>query len=124
MAEVFKFQKKDKAYYNVEVDGVLITLPISNSMPVDAFTQISKITNLAVGLTDGADAISLISNSAVFCEALRDLFKIVLPSDKYEEIGIAGWAAEDLVALYSAWQNSAKLLQGASLGESQASASS
>lgn len=124
MAEVFKFQKKDKAYYNVEVDGVLITLPIGSSMPVDAFSQISKITKLAVELKDGADAVSQITNSAEFCEALRDLFKIVLPDDKYEEIGIAGWAAEDLTALYTAWQESAKVLQGASLGESQASASS
>ena len=47
MAEVFKFQRKDKAFFNVDIDGTLLTLPIGQSMSLELFEKIANITKIA-----------------------------------------------------------------------------
>ena len=122
MAEVFKFQRKDKAFFNVDIDGTLLTLPIGQSMSLELFEKIANITKIAQKAgAPGIDNLERIENGIELGKCLLDLYKSVIPADKYEAIGFDTWSTDDLIALYSAWQNSAKVLQGMTLGESQAS---
>lgn len=124
MAEVFKFQRKEKMYFRVEVDGEVISLPIGASMPVtlyDRLAQISKLSNVING--DGDRTEKLEANSKIFTELL-EIYKIVLLADVYERLDFETWPVDDLVGLFNAWQTAALKVQGISLGESQASAGS
>ena len=122
MAEVFKFQKKDKAFFNVDIDGTLLTLPIGQSMSLELFEKIANITKIAQKAgASGIDNLERLESGVELGKCLLDLYKSVIPADKYEAIGFDTWSTDDLIALYSAWQNSAKVLQGMTLGESQAS---
>lgn len=122
MAEVFKFQRKDKAFFNVDIDGTLLTLPIGQSMSLELFEKIANITKIAQkARASDIDNLERLENGVELGKCLLDLYKSVIPADKYEAIGFDTWSTDDLIALYSAWQNSAKVLQGMTLGESQAS---
>jgi hypothetical protein len=122
MAEVFKFQRKDKAFFNVDIDGTLLTLPIGQSMSLELFEKIANITKIAQKAgASGIDNLERLESGVELGKCLLDLYKSVIPADKYEAIGFDTWSTDDLIALYSAWQNSAKVLQGMTLGESQAS---
>lgn len=122
MAEVFKFQRKDKAFFNVDIDGTLLTLPIGQSMSLELFEKIANITKIAQKAgASGIDNLERLESGVELGKCLLDLYKSVVPADKYEAIGFDTWSTDDLIALYSAWQNSAKVLQGMTLGESQAS---
>jgi len=122
MAEVFKFQRKDKAFFNVDIDGTLLTLPIGQSMSLELFEKIANITKIAQKAgASGIDNLKRLESGVELGKCLLDLYKSVIPADKYEAIGFDTWSTDDLIALYSAWQNSAKVLQGMTLGESQAS---
>lgn len=124
MAEVFKFQKKNKVYFNVDIEGTVIALPIGASMPTGMYDTLLKITRLSRKIKEGGDAVELLEANTELFNGLISLFKSVLPQDQIEKIGLNDWAVEDLTALFNAWQTSALKYQGASLGESQASASS
>lgn len=122
MAEVFKFQRKDKAFFNVDIDGTLLSLPIGQSMSLELFEKIANITKIAQKAgASGIDNLERLESGVELGKCLLDLYKSVIPADKYEAIGFDTWSTDDLIALYSAWQNSAKVLQGMTLGESQAS---
>lgn len=122
MAEVFKFQRKDKAFFNVDIDGTLLTLPIGQSMSLELFEKIANITKIAQKAgASGIDNLERLESGVELGKCLLDLYKSVIPADKYEAIGFDTWSTDDLIELYSAWQNSAKVLQGMTLGESQAS---
>lgn len=122
MAEVFKFQRKDKAFFNVDIDGTLLTLPIGQSMSLELFEKIANITKIAQKAgASGIDNLERLESGVELGKCLLDLYKSVIPADKYEAIGFDTWSTDDLIALYYAWQNSAKVLQGMTLGESQAS---
>jgi len=122
MAEVFKFQRKDKAFFNVDIDGTLLTLPIGQSMSLELFEKIANITKIAQKAgASGIDNLERLESGVELGKCLLDLYKSVIPADKYEAIGFDTWSTDDLIALYSAWQNSAKVIQGMTLGESQAS---
>lgn len=124
MAEVFKFQKKKKVYFNVEIDNETISLPMGASMPTglyDKLANITKLTEIIKG--NGSNSEKLEANSKVFNE-LIDIYESIIPAEKFEKLGFKDWAVEDLIALFNAWQEAALKFQGISLGESQASASS
>ena len=124
MAEVFKFQKKKKVYFNVEIDDEVISLPMGASMPTglyDKLANITKLTEIIKG--NGSNSEKLEANSKVFSE-LIDIYESVIPKEVFERLGFKDWAVEDLIALFNAWQEAALKFQGISLGESQASASS
>ena len=122
MAEVFKFQKKDKAFFNVEIDGEVLALPIGQSMPLNIFEKIAQVTRIATDLSkQGVEALDQIEGGVELGHVLVDIYRSVVPAEQFEKLDFEHWAAEDLMALYNAWQNSAKVLQGISLGESQAS---
>lgn len=124
MAEVFKFQKKNKVYFNVDIEGTVIALPIGASMPTGMYDTLLKITRLSRKIKKGGDAVELLEANTELFDSLISLFESVLPQDQIEKIGLKDWAVEDLTALFNAWQTSALKYQGVSLGESQASASS
>lgn len=125
MAEVFKFQKKNKVYFNVDIEGIVIALPIGASMPTGMYDTLLKITRLSRKIKEGSDdAVELLEANTELFDSLIGLFESVLPQDQIEKIGLKDWAVEDLTALFNAWQTSALKYQGVSLGESQASASS
>ena len=124
MAEVFKFQKKKKVYFNVEIDEEVISLPMGASMPsglYDKLANITKLTEIIKG--NGSNSEKLEANSKVFNE-LIDIYESIIPKEVFERLGFKDWAVEDLIALFNAWQEAALKFQGISLGESQASASS
>jgi len=124
MAEVFKFQKKKKVYFNVEIDEEVISLPMGASMPTglyDKLANITKLTEIIKG--NGSNSEKLEANSKVFNE-LIDIYESIIPKEVFERLGFKDWAVEDLIALFNAWQEAALKFQGISLGESQASASS
>jgi hypothetical protein len=124
MAEVFKFQKKKKVYFNVEIDNEVISLPMGASMPTglyDKLANITKLTEIIKG--NGSNSEKLEANSKVFNE-LIDIYESIIPKEVFERLGFKDWAVEDLIALFNAWQEAALKFQGISLGESQASASS
>jgi hypothetical protein len=124
MAEVFKFQKKKKVYFNVEIDNEVISLPMGASMPTglyDKLANITKLTEIIKG--NGSNSEKLEANSKVFNE-LIDIYESIIPKEVFERLGFKEWAVEDLIALFNAWQEAALKFQGISLGESQASASS
>ena len=124
MAEVFKFQKKKKVYFNVEIDDEVISLPMGASMPsglYDKLANITKLTEIIKG--NGSNSEKLEANSKVFNE-LIDIYESIIPKEVFEKLGFKEWAVEDLIALFNAWQEAALKFQGISLGESQASASS
>ena len=124
MAEVFKFQKKKKVYFNVEIDDEVISLPMGASMPTglyDTLANITKLTEIIKG--NGSNSEKLEANSKVFNE-LIDIYESIIPKEVFERLGFKDWAVEDLIALFNAWQEAALKFQGISLGESQASASS
>ena len=124
MAEVFKFQKKKKVYFNVEIDNEVISLPMGASMPsglYDKLANITKLTEIIKG--NGSNSEKLEANSKVFNE-LIDIYESIIPKEIFEKLGFKDWAVEDLIALFNAWQEAALKFQGISLGESQASASS
>lgn len=124
MAEVFKFQKKKKVYFNVEIDDEVISLPMGASMPTglyDKLANITKLTEIIKG--NGSNSEKLEANSKVFNE-LIDIYESIIPKEVFEKLGFKDWAVEDLIALFNAWQEAALKFQGISLGESQASASS
>ena len=124
MAEVFKFQKKKKVYFNAEIDDEVISLPMGASMPTglyDKLANITKLTEIIKG--NGSNSEKLEANSKVFNE-LIDIYESLIPKEVFEKLGFKDWAVEDLIALFNAWQEAALKFQGISLGESQASASS
>ncbi len=124
MAEVFKFQKKKKVYFNVEIDEEVISLPMGASMPTGLYDKLAKITKLTdIIKGNGSNSEKLEANSKVFNE-LIDIYESVIPKEVFERLGFKEWAVEDLIALFNAWQEAALKFQGISLGESQASASS
>ena len=123
MAEVFKFQKKKKVYFNVEIDDEVISLPMGASMPSGLYDKLANITKLTEVIKgDGSNSEKLEANSKVFNE-LIDIYESIIPKEVFEKLGFKDWAVEDLIALFNAWQEAALKFQGISLGESQASAS-
>lgn len=124
MAEVFKFQKKNKVYFNVDIEGTVIALPIGASMPTGMYKTLEKITRLSRKIKQGGDSLELLEANTELFDSLIGLFESVIPQDQVDAIGLKDWAVNDLTALFNAWQTSALEYQGASLGESQASASS
>ena len=124
MAEVFKFQKKKKVYFNVEIDDEVISLPMGASMPTGLYDKLANITKLTEVIKgNGSNSEKLEANSKVFNE-LIDIYESVIPKEVFERLEFKDWAVEDLIALFNAWQEAALKFQGISLGESQASASS
>lgn len=124
MAEVFKFQKKKKVYFNVEIDNEVISLPMGASMPTGLYDKLANITKLTEVIKgNGSNSEKLEANSKVFNE-LIDIYESIIPKEVFERLGFKEWAVEDLIALFNAWQEAALKFQGISLGESQASASS
>jgi len=124
MAEVFKFQKKKKVYFNVEIDDEVISLPMGASMPTGLYDKLANITKLTEVIKgNGSNSEKLEANSKVFSE-LIDIYESIIPKEVFERLGFKDWAVEDLIALFNAWQEAALKFQGISLGESQASASS
>lgn len=124
MAEVFKFQKKKKVYFNVEIDNEVISLPMGASMPSGLYDKLANITKLTEVIKgNGSNSEKLEANSKVFNE-LIDIYESIIPKEIFEKLGFKDWAVEDLIALFNAWQEAALKFQGISLGESQASASS
>lgn len=124
MAEVFKFQKKKKVYFNVEIDNEVISLPMGASMPTNLYDKLANITKLTEIIKgNGSNSEKLEANSKVFNE-LIDIYESIIPKEVFERLGFKNWAVEDLIALFNAWQEAALKFQGISLGESQASASS
>lgn len=124
MAEVFKFQKKKKVYFNVEIDNEVISLPMGASMPTGLYDKLANITKLTEVIKgNGSNSEKLEANSKVFNE-LIDIYESIIPKEIFEKLGFKDWAVEDLIALFNAWQEAALKFQGISLGESQASASS
>lgn len=124
MAEVFKFQKKKKVYFNVEIDDEVISLPMGASMPSGLYDKLANITKLTEVIKgNGSNSEKLEANSKVFNE-LIDIYESIIPKEVFERLGFNDWAVEDLIALFNAWQEAALKFQGISLGESQASASS
>lgn len=124
MAEVFKFQKKKKVYFNVEIDNEVISLPMGASMPTNLYDKLANITKLTEIIKgNGSNSEKLEANSKVINE-LIDIYESIIPKEVFERLGFKNWAVEDLIALFNAWQEAALKFQGISLGESQASASS
>lgn len=124
MAEVFKYQKKKKMYFKVEVDDEVISLPIGSSMPVGLYDKLASISELSQVITgDGDNVEKLRANTKMFNE-LTDIYGLVIPADQFKRLGFEEWSVDDLVGLFNAWQTAALKAQGITLGESQASASS
>lgn len=124
MAEVFKYQKKKKMYFKVEVDDEVISLPIGSSMPVGLYDKLASISELSQVITgDGDNIEKLRANTKMFNE-LTDIYGLVIPADQFKRLGFEEWSVDDLVGLFNAWQTAALKAQGITLGESQASASS
>ncbi len=125
MAEVFKFHKKDKAYYNIEIDGEVLTLPLGSSMSMKTVKLIKSLASTAkkTQKMDGEDLLKAENSMEIF-EILMKIFESAMPEDSYKKFDFESWAIEDLIALFNAWQTAAKQVQGMSLGGSQASASS
>lgn len=124
MAEVVKFHKKEKMYFKVEVDGIVISLPIGSSMPVGLYDKLAHISKLSKIITGNGDNIEKLETNTVIFNELLAIFNLVLPDDVFEKLGLSEWSVDDLAALFNAWQNAALKVQGITLGESQASASS
>lgn len=124
MAEVFKFQKNKKVYFNVDIDGEIVSLPIGATMPVGLYDKLAEITKLSQAFKTETDmVIKFEINTKIFNE-LIELFALVIPAEQMEKLGMREWSVEDLSSLFNAWQMTAIKAQGISLGESQASASS
>lgn len=124
MAEVFKYQKKKKMYFNVDVDGEVLSLPIGASMPVGLYDKLASISELSQVITgDGANVEKLRANTKI-CNELTEIYRLVVPAKQFEKLGLTEWSVDDLVGLFNAWQTAALKTQGITLGESQASASS
>lgn len=124
MAEVFKYQKKQKMYFKVEVDGELVSLPIGSSMPVGLYDKLANISELSKVITgDGDNVQKLKANTKIFND-LTDIYRMVIPAEQFERLELSTWSVDDLVGLFNAWQNAALHAQGITLGESRASASS
>lgn len=124
MAEVFKFQKNDKAFFNVDIDGTVVSFPIGASMPVGLYDKLAQVTKLSqIVRGDGDNLEKLEANTKIFHE-LTELFSLVIDEKTFKKLKFEEWAVNDLVSLFNAWQTAALKFQGVSLGESQASASS
>ena len=124
MAEVFKYHKKQKMYFNVEVDDELVKLPIGSSMPVGLYDKLANISELSKILTGDADNITKLRTNTKIYNDLVAIYKLVIPTEQFEKLGFITWSIDDLVGLFNAWQMTALKVQGITLGESQASASS
>lgn len=124
MAEVFKYHKKQKMYFNVEVDDELVKLPIGSSMPVGLYDKLANISELSKVLTGDADNITKLRTNTKIYNDLIAIYKLVIPEAQFEKLELATWSIDDLVGLFNAWQMTALKVQGITLGESQASASS
>lgn len=124
MAEVFKFQKKEKLYFNVDIDGTVISLPLGASMPIGLYDNLAKITKLSQKIKGDGDAVEKLEANTELFNRLIELFKSVIPEEQFKTLAFETWAVNDLAALFNAWQTAAIKHQGISLGESQASASS
>lgn len=124
MAEVFKYQKKKKIYFKVEVDDEVISLPIGSSMPVGLYDKLASISELSQVITGDGDNVEKLRANTKICNELRDIYRLVVPADQFKKLGFEEWSVDDLVGLFNAWQTAALKAQGITLGESQASASS
>lgn len=124
MTEVFKYHKKQKMYFNVEVDDELVKLPIGSSMPVGLYDKLANISELSKVLTGDADNITKLRTNTKIYNDLIAIYKLVIPAEQFEKLGLITWSIDDLVGLFHAWQMTALKVQGITLGESQASASS
>ena len=124
MAEVVKFHKKEKMFFKVEVDDEVLSFPIGSSMPVGLYDRLASITKLSKVIKgDGDNEEKLEANTKIFNE-LIGIYKTVLPGETFSKLGLSEWSVDDLVALFNMWQTAALKVQGITLGESQASASS
>ena len=124
MAEVFKFQKNKKVYFNVDIDGEIVMLPIGATMPVGLYDKLAEITKLSQAFKTETDmVVKFETNTKIFNE-LIELFALVIPAEQMDKLGMREWSVDDLTSLFNAWQTTAIKAQGISLGESQASASS
>ena len=96
MAEVFKLNRSNKkrVEWRVEIDGVEYSLPLGNSMTTQVVEKLQKRT-----YTD-----------------LCDVLRMYIPAEV-----VATFDVDDITALINGWNEAAQRLQGASLGESQAS---
>lgn len=124
MAEVFKYHKKQKMYFNVEIDDEIVKLPIGSSMPVGLYDKLANISELSKVLTGDADNITKLRTNTKIYNDLIAIYKLVIPAEQFEKLGFITWSLDDLVGLFNAWQMTALKVQGITLGESQASASS
>ena len=124
MAEVFKYQKKKKMFFKVEVDDEVISLPIGSSMPVGLYDKLASISELAEVVKGNGDNAEKLRANTKICKELIAIYALVIPSAQLKKLGFDEWSVDDLVGLFNAWQNAALKAQGITLGESQASASS
>lgn len=124
MAEVFKYQKKKKMYFKVEVDDEVISLPIGSSMPVGLYDKLASISELSSVITGDGDNVEKLRANTKICNELTNIYSLVVPADQFKKLGFEEWSVDDLVGLFNAWQTAALKAQGITLGESQASASS
>lgn len=124
MAEVFKFHKNDKAYFNIDIDGTIISLPIGASMPIGMYDKLAEVTKLSRVVRNGEDDIKKLEANVDIFNKLIELYRIVIDEDTFKKLDFEQWSVNDLVSLFNAWQTATLKIQGISLGESQASASS
>lgn len=96
MAEVFKLNRKEKtrAEWRVEIDGVEYALPIGKSITTEIIEKLEKRTY----------------------RDLCDVFRMFIPAEV-----VATFDVDDITNLVNGWNEASQRLQGASLGESQAS---
>lgn len=117
MAEVFKYQRKEKMYFNVEIDGELVKLPVGSSMPVGLYDKLANISELSKVVTgDGDNIEKLRANTKIYSD-LIDIYRLVVPVEQFARLDLAAWSVDDLVGLFNAWQSAALKAQGITLGE-------